>query len=70
VLALGVDGAANDFATAGARIAQANATLATAKSMADGLDGVAAMETLVNDKSNVTELRKGADTLAKELASA
>ena len=70
VLALGVDAAANDFPTAGARITQARATLATAKSMADGLDGVVAMEDLVDDKSNVTELRKGADTLAKELASA
>ena len=70
VLALGVDAAANDFPTAGARITQARATLATAKSMADGLDGVVAMEKLVDDKSNVTELRKGADTLAKELASA
>jgi len=70
VLALGADAAAHDFATAGARLTQARATLATAKSLADGLDGVVAMENVVNDKSNLTELRKGADTLAKELAAA
>jgi hypothetical protein len=70
VLALGLDPAAHDFATAAARLAQGRASLATARSLADGLDGVVAMEDVVNDKSNATELRKGADTLAKELASA
>jgi hypothetical protein len=70
VLALGADAAGHDFPSAGVLLAQARATLATARNLADGLDGVVAMEDVVNEKSNVTELRKGIETLAKELAAA
>lgn len=69
-LALGADPKLHDFATAAARLAQARTTLATARSLAEGLSGVAALEDQVKDKSNLTELRKGYDTLATALAEA
>jgi len=69
-LALGNDAALHDIATARSRLAQARASLATARNLAEGLDGVAAMEDMVKGKVNAVALRKGADALAKELASA
>ena len=69
-MALAADPKAHDLPAARVLLARAGENLTTAASLAEGLDGVAAMETQVADKGNVTALRKGMDTLSKELASA
>jgi hypothetical protein len=69
-LAIGADPALQDIAAARVRLAQAKANLATAKGLADGLGGAAAVENLVGDKPNMTSLRKGLDALIAELATA
>ncbi|MCI0681071.1 MAG: hypothetical protein L0Y71_03120 [Gemmataceae bacterium] len=69
-LALGTDRSKHDISTANARLAQARADLAAAKGLADGLDGVATAEAALKGAANLTDVRKAADALAKELASA
>ena len=71
MLLLGVAPAAHDIATAKVKLGQAKESLATADRLAQGVDGVAAMEKALAGKGdNLPALRKGLDALAKELASA
>ena len=71
LLLLGVSPAAHDIAGARVRLGQARESLATADRLAQGVDGVAAMEKALDGKGdNLPALRKGLDALVKELASA
>ena len=71
LLLLGVSPTAHDIATARVKLGQAKESLATAQRLAEGVDGVAAMEKALEGKGdNLPALRKGFDALAKELASA
>ncbi|MEO5882263.1 MAG: hypothetical protein ABIQ06_07590 [Caldimonas sp.] len=71
LLLLGVAPAAHDIAGARVKLGQATEALATAQKLAEGVDGVAAMEQALAGKGdNLPALRKGLDALAKELASA
>ncbi len=67
---LGPDLAAHDFAAAIVLVAQARANLATAKGLAEGLGGAAAVGELVGNKPDTASLRKGLDALIAELATA
>ena len=69
-LVLGPDPAVHDFATARVRLAQARANLATAKSLAEGLGGAAAVSDAVGANPTTASLRKGLDALIAELAAA
>jgi hypothetical protein len=71
LLLLGVAPAAHDIAGARVRLGQAREVLETAQRLAQGVDGVAAMEKALAGKGdNLPALRKGLESLAKELASA
>lgn len=66
VLALSADLGIHDFAAANVKLALARPDLATAKGLAAGLDGVAAMEDALKGKVNLTALRKGLAALQAE----
>jgi hypothetical protein len=71
LLRLGVAPAKHDIAAAMVRLGQATEALDTAQRLAQGVDGVAAMEKALDGKGDkLPALRKGLDALAKELASA
>lgn len=69
-LAIGADPTAQDIPAARVRLAQAKTNLATAKGLAEGLGGAAAVEEAVGSKPNMTSLRKGLDALIAQLAAA
>lgn len=69
-LALAVDSAKHDIATARARIAQGRANFTTAKSLAESLGAAGAATAGLKGASTVSDLRKAADTLTKEFDTA
>jgi hypothetical protein len=69
-LALTADRSKHDLTTANARLAQARANLADARTLANGLGGVAVVERAVQGQLNMTDLRKALDALGKELEAA
>jgi hypothetical protein len=69
-LVLDADRSKHDLATANARLKQARANLATAKSLAESLGEVAKVEGAVKDQSDLGELTKAYETLTKELETA